>query len=289
MGDVLEAAEAPSAKPIFPLPHRPSIAVLPFLNMSNDPEQDYFTDGITEDIITALSHVRWLFVIARSSTFTYKGQAIDVTRIGRDLGVRYVLEGSVRRIGNQVRTTVQLVEAEGATHISAQRYDHAVTDIFALQTKSPPRSLVRWNPRSAHPSANAPGAGHRRISMPGPVPARMVASPTTERPAFFRSAALLSQCHRARSRVRTAARCHRVARLFYHRSDVDGRSRLAGRGNVRGRNARGRNPMTPFIHPCGAWPCLSGAWRHAARHRRAQTALVLNPSSSLAHWSYGWC
>ena len=105
------------------LPDRPSIAVLPFANMSGDPEQEYFADGMVEDIITALSRVRWLFVIARNSSFTYKGQAVDVKQVGRELGVRYVLEGSVRKAGNRVRITAQLIEAETGTHIWADRFD----------------------------------------------------------------------------------------------------------------------------------------------------------------------
>ena len=125
------ATEQPG--PTFVLPDRPSIAVLPFTNMSGDPEQEYFADGIVEDLITALSHFRWLFVIARNSTFTYKGQAVDVAKVGRELGVRYILEGSVRRIADRVRITVQLIEAERATHIWAQRFDRPVADIFALQ------------------------------------------------------------------------------------------------------------------------------------------------------------
>src|SRR5947209_4513027 len=103
------AANAP-ALPVLPLPDKPSIAVLPFANMSGDPEQEYFVDGMVEEIITALSQIRWLFVIARNSTFTYKGQAVDVKQVGRELGVRYVLEGSVRKAGNRVRITAQLID-----------------------------------------------------------------------------------------------------------------------------------------------------------------------------------
>src|SRR5215469_14039324 len=121
-----------ASPPALPLPDKPSIAVLPFQNMSGDPEQDYFADGMVEEIITALSRIRWLFVIARNSSFTYKGQAADVKRVGRELGVRYVLEGSVRRAGNRVRITVQLIEAETGVHIWAERYDRSLDDIFAL-------------------------------------------------------------------------------------------------------------------------------------------------------------
>lgn len=115
------------------LPEKPSIAVLPFTNMSGDSEQEYFSDGITEDIITALSRLRWFFVIARNSTFVYKGQAVNVKQVGRELGVRYVLEGSVRKSGQRVRITSQLLDGASGNHIWSERYDRDLTDIFALQ------------------------------------------------------------------------------------------------------------------------------------------------------------
>jgi len=115
------------------LPDKPSIAVLPFANMSGDPEQEYFADGMVEEITTALSRIRWLFVIARNSSFTYKGRAIDVKQVARELGVRYVLEGSVRRAGNRVRLTGQLIDTATAAHIWADRFDGALDDIFELQ------------------------------------------------------------------------------------------------------------------------------------------------------------
>jgi TolB-like protein len=115
------------------LPDKPSIAVLPFENMSGDPAQEHFSDGITEDIITALSRIRQFFVIARNTTFTYKGQAADVQAVANDLGVRYVLEGSVRRAGNRIRVTAQLIDGETGNHIWAERYDRDLEDIFAVQ------------------------------------------------------------------------------------------------------------------------------------------------------------
>jgi adenylate cyclase len=127
-----KVASAPP-RPIIALPDKPSIAVLAFTNMSGDPKQEYFSDGITEDIITSLSKNRGIFVIARNSGFAYKGQPIDVSRIGRELGVRYVLEGSVRRAGDRIRITAQLIEAEGRTHLWAERYDRDLTDLFAVQ------------------------------------------------------------------------------------------------------------------------------------------------------------
>ena len=107
----------PAARPSLALPDKPSIAVLPFQNMSGDPDQDYFADGMVEEIITALSRIRWLFVIARNSSFTYKGKPVDVKRVGRELGVRYVLEGSVRKAGGRVRITTQLIDALTGTHL----------------------------------------------------------------------------------------------------------------------------------------------------------------------------
>lgn len=122
-----------SSSTAFSLPDKPSIAVLPFANMSGDPEQEYFADGISEDIVTMLSRYPSLFVIARNSSFTYKGRAIEVTQIGTELGVRYVLEGSVRRAGDRVRITAQLIEAETGAHLWADRYDRNLADIFAVQ------------------------------------------------------------------------------------------------------------------------------------------------------------
>ena len=123
----------PASRQPLPLPDKPSIAVLPFQNISGDPEQEYFADGMVEEIITALSRYPSLFVIARNSSFTYKGRAVDVKQIGRELGVRYVLEGSVRKAGNRIRVTAQLVEAETGRHVLADRYDRDLADIFAVQ------------------------------------------------------------------------------------------------------------------------------------------------------------
>jgi TolB-like protein/class 3 adenylate cyclase len=124
---------APAAGASFELPEKPSIAVLPFQNLSSDPEQEYFADGIVEDIISGLSRIRWLFVIARNSSFVYKGRAVDVKQVGRELGVRYLLEGSVRRAGDRIRISAQVIEAQSGVHLWAERYDRLYDDIFALQ------------------------------------------------------------------------------------------------------------------------------------------------------------
>ena len=123
-----------TAQPLA-LPDKPSIAVLPFENMSGDPEQEYFADGMVEDIITGLSRSKSLFVIARTSSFTYKGKAVDIKRVGRELGVRYVLEGSVRKVGNRVRITGQLIDAATGAHLWADRFDSLLEDIFDLQDR----------------------------------------------------------------------------------------------------------------------------------------------------------
>jgi adenylate cyclase len=134
IGTGLPAAAEAIAKPL-PLPDKPSIAVLPFQNLSGDPEQEYFTDGMVEDIISGLSRIGWLFVIARNSSFTYKGKTADVKQVGRELGVRYVLEGSVRKGGSRVRITGQLVDATTGGHIWADRFDGTLEDVFDLQDR----------------------------------------------------------------------------------------------------------------------------------------------------------
>src|SRR5215469_4310447 len=129
------AADGAARGRSLPIADKPSIAVLPFQNMSRDPEQEYFADGMVEEIITALSQIRWLFVIARNSTFTYKGRPIDVKQVGRELGVRYILEGSVRKAGTRVRITGQLIDALTGTHLWAGRFDGSLEDVFELQDK----------------------------------------------------------------------------------------------------------------------------------------------------------
>jgi adenylate cyclase len=136
-----EVTVAATTAPL-PLPDKPSIAVLPFQNMSSDPEQEYFVDGLVEDIITALSRTKALFVIARNSSFSYKGKSPDVRQVGRQLGVRYVLEGSVRKAGTKVRITGQLVEAQSGAHIWAERFDGDLADIFALQDEIASRAVI---------------------------------------------------------------------------------------------------------------------------------------------------
>ena len=134
--EAADPAHDAATAPALPLPDKPSIAVLPFANMSGDPEQEYFADGMVEEIITALSRIRWLFVIARNSTFTYKGQAVDVKQVGRELGVRYVLEGSVRKARQRgCASPAQLIDALTGAHLWADRFDGSLEDVFELQDK----------------------------------------------------------------------------------------------------------------------------------------------------------
>src|SRR6266852_128773 len=139
-----------TAQPPLALPDKPSVAVLPFTNMSGDPDQEFVSDGIAEDVITALSRYPSLFVIARNSCFTYKGRAVDVKQVGRELGVRYVLEGSLRKAGNRIRVTAQLVEAETGKHVWAERYDRNLADIFALQDEITGAVTIAIAPAIAH-------------------------------------------------------------------------------------------------------------------------------------------
>jgi adenylate cyclase len=141
------ARTASSTAPALSIPEKPSIAVLPFQNMSGDPEQEYFADGIVEEIITALSHFRWLSVIARNSSFTYKGKNVDVKQVGRELGVRYALEGSVRKSGDRVRITGQMIDASTGIHLWADRFDGALHDIFDLQDRVTAKVIGEIAPR----------------------------------------------------------------------------------------------------------------------------------------------
>jgi TolB-like protein len=135
------AGEAMNKAPL-PVLDKPSLAVLPLPNMTGDPEQDYFVDGVVEEITTAISRLPWLFVIARNSSFTYKGRAVDIKQVARELGVRYVLQGSVRKAANRVRITGQLIDTGTSAHIWADRFDGALDDIFELQAIAPTTLLA---------------------------------------------------------------------------------------------------------------------------------------------------
>jgi len=154
-----EYASTDPSRPALTLPDKPSIAVLPFANLTGDPEQEYFADGMVEEIITALSRIRWLFVIARNSTVAYKGQGVDVNGVGRELGVRYVLEGSVRKAGRRARITAQLIDALSGAHLWADRFDGSLDDVFELQDKV--ASSVAGVIEPALQAAETARSGHR--------------------------------------------------------------------------------------------------------------------------------
>jgi len=186
-----EQLAAPSAT--LPLPDKPSIAVLPFTNMSADPEQEYFADGIAEDVITALSRYPSLFVIARNSSFTYKGRAVDAKQVGRELGVRYLLEGSLRRSGNRIRVTAQVIEAEIGKHAWAERYDRELADIFAVQDE------ISQAVTTAVAPAIADAELHRALRKPpGSLDAWPLACEQTHLVRYLSGGEMFSSGHRTR-------------------------------------------------------------------------------------------
>ena len=162
----MTANAAPLAATNLALPNKPSIAVLPFQNMSGDSEQDYFADGMVEDITTALSRNHLLFVIARNSSFTYKGRAVDVKQVGRELGVRYVLEGSVRKSSSRVRITGQLIDIATGAHLWADRFDGALEDVFDLQDQVASSVVAAILPKLEQAESNGPNASQPKASMP---------------------------------------------------------------------------------------------------------------------------
>ena len=178
VSETIQPPAAPTAS--LPLPVKPSIAVLPFTNMSNDPEQESFADGLTEDLITDLSRNAGLFVIARNSAFAYKGKSVDVRRISQDLGVRYLLEGSARRAAGRVRINVQLIDAVGGHHLWAERFDRTLEDVFAVQDEvtgkivealigrlTAPTPRKRPETLEAYDLCRARPRPHRRIAADG--------------------------------------------------------------------------------------------------------------------------
>jgi len=160
------APQAPEPSVRLALPDKPSIAVLAFQNMSGDPEQEYFADGVVEEIITGLSRIKWLFVIARNSSFIYKGKAVDVRQVGRELGVRYVLEGAVRKAGDRVRITAQLLEAETGAHLWADRYDGKLEEVFDLQDQITEKMVGVVEPSLQSLRLNAPSESVPKTSTP---------------------------------------------------------------------------------------------------------------------------
>ena len=271
----------------LPLPDKPSIAVLPFTNMSGDPEQEYFADGIVEDIITVLSSLRWLFVIARNSSFTYKGRSVDIKQVGRELGVRYVLEGSVRRSVNRVRITAQLIDALTGGHHWAERYDRDLVDIFALQDEITasvagaiePHLIAAEGVRSVGRSAEDLGAWE------------MVAQASAH---FWRvtraeNEAAVAVLARAAQRYTEYAPAHSLLAFCLsfavHMGWRDREEAL--------RNSRSHSALALQLDPTDSWAHLALGYEAMVEKRfetsisAFQRAIELNPSSAQAHSHLG--
>lgn len=250
-----DEAGRPGAMPGTPgVPAGPSIAVLPFLNMSGDPAQDYLADGTTEDITTALSRLRWLFVIARNSAFTYKGRSVDVRQVASELGVRYVVEGSVRTAAGRIRITAQLIEAETGKHIWAQRYDRALDDIFAVQDEITGHVVAAIEP---HLYAEE---GFRAASKPpGSIDAWGLA-------------------------VRAMGLINRVGR----RQNEEAQALLTRAIEIEPGYARAHALLSWAVWwaaLCYWWPDVAEGYRQAARH--AEDAIALDPSEPWARMTLG--
>ncbi len=280
-----DKAAPPALKPL----DQPSIAVLPFTNLSGDAEQDYIPDGITEDVITALARLRWLFVIARNSTFAYKNRAVDVREVARDLGVRYVLEGSVRTAGGRIRVTGQLIDAESGKHIWAERYDRELADIFAVQDDITERVVAAVEPHlyaeegfraaSKPPdSIDAWGLVVRALNMLNKVERKQneVAQTLLNRaiamePGYARAHALLGWAQW------WAAHC------YWYPDTREGYARAAARAQ----QALSYDPSDPWARMVTGLS-LSSAGQHERALVELTTALSLNPSFALGHMVYGW-
>ncbi|MEQ8813703.1 MAG: tetratricopeptide repeat protein [Marinovum algicola] len=267
----------------------PSIAVLPFVNLSGDDGQDYFSDGITEDIIAALARLRWLFVIARQSSFAYKGQAFDVRQVSRDLGVRYVLEGSVRSAGDRFRIVGQLIDAETGRCLWAERYDRASADMFAVQDDIAGRVVAAVEPQIyAVEGFRAAGGKPESIDTWGLVARALMLLNRVENRQNAEARALLE---RAVEREPGYARAHALlgwatwwATLCYWCADTEeGYRRAAGHAQ----DALSHDPSDPWARMVYGM-CLSTAGQHDRAIGELQEALRLNPNFALGCMAHGW-
>ncbi|MBR1142202.1 adenylate/guanylate cyclase domain-containing protein [Bradyrhizobium sp. AUGA SZCCT0431] len=282
-------AAAASTPQTLPLPDRPSIVILPFTNLSDDPERAYFADGVTEDLTTALSRLRWLFVIARNSAFVYKDKAVDVRTIARDLGVRYVLEGSVRTAGQRIRITGQLIDGETAKHIWAEKYDRELHDIFTVQdeitenivaaiephlyaqegyraTRQPPESVDVWGlVVRAIDLINKFGRKHNEEAQ------RLLRRAIEIDPNYARAHATLSWAIW-------------WATLYYY---VEDRSEGYRQSALHAQEALRLDQSEPWAHMTVGLN-LSTSCQHQRALAEHQAALNLNPSFALARTAYGW-
>jgi TolB-like protein/class 3 adenylate cyclase len=270
------------------LPDKPSIAVLPFANMSGDPEQEYFADGITEDIITALSHHRWFFVIARNSTFVYKGRAMDVKKVSRELGVRYLLEGSIRKAGQRVRITGQLIEAETGAHLWAERYDRDIADIFSVQDEITQSVVAAIEPEMLLVEGKRASRKSRSSMDAFDCCMRAMWHFAQQTPADYDEAANLAR--KAISLDQSYAQGHMVlartlnSRLWYGSSnDFSADLEASHAAAVR---AAALDDRDPYSHYALSWTSLMSRL-HEQALGEAQRSIDLNPNFSLGFFVLG--
>jgi adenylate cyclase len=282
-------AAAASAPPTLPLPDRPSIVVLPFTNLSDDPEHAYFADGVTEDLTTALSRLRWLFVIARNSAFVYKDKAVDVRTIARDLGVRYALEGSVRTAGQRIRITGQLIDGETAKHIWAEKYDRQLHDIFTVQDEITENIVAAIEPhlyaqegyraaRQPPESVDVWGLVVRAIDLIN----KFGRKHNEEAQRLLRRAIEIDP-HYARAHA-TLSWAIWWATLYYY---VEDRSEGYRQSALHAQEALRLDQSEPWAHMTVGLN-LSTSGQHQRALAEHQAALNLNPSFALARTAYGW-
>jgi adenylate cyclase len=274
------------ARPNLSLPDKPSIAVLPFQNMSGDPEQDYFADGMVEDIVTGLSRIKWLFVIARNSSFAYKGKAVDVRQAGRELGVRYLLEGGVRKAGQRLRVTVQLVEAETGAHLWADKFDGGLADIFEFQDQITERVVGIVEP-SVHKSEIERSRRKRPESLdahdlylralPYVSPISPVSAPIATE---FLLHALKLEPNYAPAHVAWAHQIH-----FAHGGEFDEADRIAGLRHARAALANDVDDATALAVGANVAAFLGKDAKSALN--AIERALSCNPSSAIAYYFGG--
>jgi adenylate cyclase len=286
---IRRTADAAAPPPALTPLDRPSIAVLPFTNFGGNPAQDFFADGITEDIITALARLRWLFVIARNSSFVYKGKAVDVRQVSRELGVRYVLEGSARTAGERIRITSQLIDAESGKHIWAEKYDGELRDVFAVQDDITEQVVAAVEPHlyaeegfraaSKQPdSIDAWGLVARALSLTSKVDReqneeaqRLLRRAIEVDPAYARAHALLSWT------IWWAAYC------FWHPDRPEGYRQAAAHAE----HALSLDANDPWAR-MAAGLSLSQAAQHDRALGELRAALTLNPSFALGRMVFGW-
>jgi TolB-like protein/class 3 adenylate cyclase/Tfp pilus assembly protein PilF len=279
-----KAATSYETSPKLSLPDKPSIAVLPFQNMSGDPEQEYFAEGMVEDIVTGLSRIKWLFVIARNSSFVYKGKAIDVRQVGRELGVRYVLEGGVRKSGARLRVTAQLVEAETGAHLWADKFDGELKDVFELQDQITERVVGVVEP-SVRKSEIERSRRKRPDSLEAydlflrALPYLTILSPANlPIAAQFLKDALNLEPNYAAAHAHLAW-CHQIG--FYH-GGLDGADKMVGLRHARVATTAEVDDATALA--VGALVIGLLAHDTDAALNAIQRAVSINPSSAAAHF-----